>query len=121
MTTEQEAMADLCALLASDRALGDAAVLELPRPGSSECDTIFLGAWAAFRHVTTQFGRQIMLETDPQGRIDALEAFVRGRDAVPAYVRWAETAAMIEAGEWDGPTTPVKSSKGAHWAKRRIL
>jgi hypothetical protein len=119
--TGQEALVDLCAILASDRACGDAAVLQLPRPGSPECDAIFLGAWAAFRHVTTQIGRQVMRSADPTCRVDAMEAFVRGRDAVPAYLRWAETASMIEAGEWDGGPPPVRTSKVAHWAKRRLL
>jgi hypothetical protein len=30
---------------------------------------------------------------------DPLEAFVQGRQ-IPAYIRWAETEAMIRAGEW---------------------
>lgn len=117
---EQEALADLCAIFASDRARGDASVLQLPRPGSPECDEIFLGAWTAFRHVTSQIGSQVMREADPKCRVDAMEAFVRGRDAVPAYLRWAETASMIEAGEWE-EEGPVPSSKGSHWAKRRYL
>jgi hypothetical protein len=97
---DQEAMARLCAILASDRARGAASVIDLPLPGTPECDAIFLAAWAAFRHVTAQFGWKLM--TDGGIRVrnsDPLEAFVHGK-AIPAHVRWAETEAMIRAGEW---------------------
>ena len=91
-------MAVLCSLYACDRARRERWV-DLPTPGSPECDALFLATWQAFRHVTTEFGRQIMVDQG-SGRIhDALEAFVHGRK-IPPHVRWAETEAMIRTGEW---------------------
>jgi hypothetical protein len=95
-----EQMAIVCAILASDRSRGEESVLALPLPGSPECDATWLATWAAFRHVTTELGRKIMAGDGVRVRqSDPLEAFVRGK-AVPAHLRWAETEAMIRAGEW---------------------
>ena len=117
----REAMASLCALYASDRAIDGMGTCQLPKPGSPECDEIFLAAWTAFRYVTTQIGHQrMMTNASAIHRRDPLDAFVRGRDAVPAYIRWAETASMIEAGEWPVESAPTVS-RGKHWSKRRIL
>ena len=103
ITVSREAMAVLCSIYACDRALC-AQTIDLPVPGSPECDAVFLATWEAFRHVTTELGRQRMVD---QGfvrvrALDALEAFVRGRE-IPAHVRWAETEAMLRAGEWEEP------------------
>lgn len=104
-------VASLCSILASDRSCGESAAIQLPRPGSPECDEIFLAAWAAFRHVTTQWGHQIMSEKEGRPcRLDPMDAFVRGRDSIPAYLRWAETEAMIRAGEWE-PLPDPQSTK----------
>jgi hypothetical protein len=92
-------MALLCCILACDRA-GKEQAIELPLPGSPECNALFLATWEAFRHVTTELGKLRMAEL---GKLvterDPLEAFVHGRQ-IPAHVRWAETEAMIRAGEW---------------------
>lgn len=91
-----DSMAMLCSIYACDRACKEQTI-DLPLPGSPECDAIFLATWAAFRHVTTELGKQRMIE---QGiRTDPLEAFVHGRQ-IPAHIRWAETEALIRAGEW---------------------
>lgn len=93
-----ENMALLCSILACDRAGEEQ--LELPLPGSPECNALFLATWEAFRHVTTQMGRQSMIERGIlRSERDLQEAFVHGRQ-IPAHVRWAETEAMIRAGEW---------------------
>ena len=91
-------MAILCSIYACDRARREQSI-DLPAPGSPECDALFLSTWQAFRHVTTELGRQRMLDQGYVRVHDALEAFVHGRE-IPAYVRWAETEAMIRAGEW---------------------
>lgn len=94
-----ENMALLCSIYACDRA-GKKQTIDLPTPGSPECDALFLATWAAFRHVTTELGKQRL--ADEGGRVrasDPLEAFVHGRQ-IPAHIRWAETEAMIRAGEW---------------------
>lgn len=92
-------MALLCSIYACDRA-GREQTIDLPCPGSPECNALFLATWEAFRHVTTELGKQCMVE---QGKHvsarDPLEAFVHGRQ-IPAHIRWAETEAMIRAGEW---------------------
>jgi len=107
-------MASLCATLAYDRALGEKSVVQLPRPGTPECDEVFLAAWSAFRHVTTQIGQKLLVEDGHSRRLDPLDAFVRGRDEVPAHLRWAETEAMIRAGEWSGHAPlPRTRSRGA--------
>ena len=98
VSVSREDMAILCSIYACDRARPEQA-LDLPTPGSAECDALFLSTWQAFRHVTAELGRQLMLG---RGRVrvhDELEAFVRGRE-IPAHVRWAEAEAMIRAGEW---------------------
>jgi hypothetical protein len=117
----REAMARLCAIYASDRAIDGVGTCPLPKPGTPECDEIFLAAWAAFRYITTQIGHQLMM-TDASAvrRLDPMDAFVRGRDAVPAYIRWAETASLIEAGEWPVEISPTES-RGKHWSKRSSL
>lgn len=93
-----EKMALLCSIYACDRAGKE--TIPLPLPGSPECNTLFLATWEAFRHVTTELGKQLMIEQGIRTReSDLLEAFVHGRQ-IPAYVRWAETEAMIRAGEW---------------------
>lgn len=93
-------VATLCALLASDRTRAQEYQLVLPRPGTPECSEIFLAAWRAYRHVTTELGRQRMRELGVQVRdVDALEAYVWGRQ-IPSYERWAETEALLRAGEW---------------------
>lgn len=98
MTENDENMALLCSILACDRAGKEA--LELPLPGSPECNPLFLSTWEAFRHVTTELGRQRMIEQGIfRSKLDLQEAFVHGRQ-IPAHVRWAETEAMIRAGEW---------------------
>ena len=95
-----EDMALLCSILACDRAAKEQAI-DLPLPGTPECDELFLATWAAFRHVTTELGKLRLIELGIRVReLNALEAFVHGRE-VPAYVRWAETEAMIRAGEWE--------------------
>jgi len=94
-----ENMALLCSIYACDRA-GKEQTIDLPCPGSPECNALFLATWEAFRHVTTELGIQRMAEHGPRTRrIDLLEAFVHGRQ-IPAHIRWAETEAMIRAGEW---------------------
>lgn len=94
-----ENMALLCSIYACDRALKEQTI-DLPRPGSPECNALFLATWEAFRHVTTELGRRCLAD---MGLLvsdrDHLEAFVRGRE-IPAHIRWAETEAMIRAGEW---------------------
>lgn len=108
MTFDQrEATARLCAILASDRALGEKATLRLPLPGSPECDEVFLAAWEAFRHVTTQIGHRYARE-QRLSKLRPLDAFVRGREVAPAHIRWAETEAMIRAGEWS-PSAAIRS------------
>jgi hypothetical protein len=37
--------------------------------------------------------------------LNPLEAFVHGRQ-IPAHIRWAETEAMIRAGEWTEEESP---------------
>lgn len=91
-----ENMALLCSIYACDRA-GKQPTIDLPTPGAPECNALFLATWEAFRHVTTELGKLRMGELGK--RIDPLEAFVHGRQ-IPAHVRWAETEAMIRAGEW---------------------
>ena len=92
-------MALLCSIYACDRA-GKEQTIDLPLPGSPECNALFLATWQAFRHVTTELGKLRMVEQGIRMRDDNnLEAFVRGRE-IPAHVRWAETEAMIRAGEW---------------------
>lgn len=92
-------MALLCSIYACDRAR-TTQTIDLPRPGSPECDALFLATWEAFRHVTTELGRQRMVEQGaPVRSNDPLDAFVQGRQ-IPAHIRWAETEAMIRAGEW---------------------
>jgi len=94
-----ENMALLCSIYACDRARKEQTI-ELPMPGTPECDAIFLATWEAFRHVTTELGRLRMTELGLRTREESpLEAFVHGRQ-IPAHVRWAETEAMIRAGEW---------------------
>jgi hypothetical protein len=94
-----EDMATLCSILACDRA-GKTQAIDLPLPGTPECDAIFLATWQAFRHVTTELGKLRLLELGKRVReMNPLEAFVHGRE-IPAHVRWAETEAMIRAGEW---------------------
>jgi hypothetical protein len=98
-TTMNETMALLCSILACDRAARGQAI-ELPLPGSPECNALFLATWEAFRHVTTELGWLRMTELGLRvSARDPLEAFVHGRE-IPAHVRWAETEAMIRAGEW---------------------
>ena len=97
LSDRAENMALLCGIYACDRAR-KTQVLDLPLPGTPECDALFLATWEAFRHVTTELGKRMTMP--PRGRkIDKLEAFVLGRE-IPAHVRWAETEAMIRAGEW---------------------
>jgi len=94
-----ENMALLCCIYACDRA-GKEQTIDLPSPGSPECNALFLATWEAFRHVTTELGKQRMVERGVRVRVsDPLEAFVHGRQ-IPAHIRWAETEAMIRAGEW---------------------
>jgi hypothetical protein len=94
-----EDMARLCSIYACDRARSSQAI-DLPRPGTPECDAIFLATWEAFRHVTTELGRKRMIERGLHvSDRDHLEAFVCGRE-IPAHLRWAETEALIRAGEW---------------------
>jgi hypothetical protein len=96
---DADELAELCSIYACDRARGQQ--IDLPRPGSPECDALFLASWAAFRHVTTEMGKQCMVAAGtPLRDCDALEAFVQGRAAFPAHVRWAEAEAMIRACEW---------------------
>ncbi len=96
---ENENMAILCSFYACDRA-GKQQTIDLPLPGSPECNALFLATWAAFRHVTTELGKLRMMEQGVRVRTsDLLEAFVIGRQ-IPAHIRWAETEAMIRAGEW---------------------
>lgn len=97
----REAVALVCAKFASDRARSDKHKhVSLPMPGSPECDATFLAAWAAHRHVTAELGRRRMVELGISVRkSDPLTAFVHGREAFPAHVRWAEAEAMIRAGE----------------------
>ena len=98
-----ENMALLCSFYACDQARGEQTI-DLPRPGSPECNALFLATWQAFRHVTTELGRLRMIEQGlPKRSYDALEAFVHGRQ-IPAYIRWAETEAMIRSGEWEFET-----------------
>jgi hypothetical protein len=95
----EENMALLCSIYACDRA-GKAQTIDLPTPGTPECNELFLATWEAFRHVTTEIGRLRMAELGiPMRKTDPLEAFVHGRQ-VPAHIRWAETEALIRAGEW---------------------
>lgn len=92
-------MAILCSIFANDRATPEQTI-DLPHPGSSECNATFMAVWEAFRHVTAELGRERMVARGIRVRVsDPLEAFVHGRE-VPAFVRWAETEAMIRAGEW---------------------
>lgn len=94
-----EEMARLCSIYACDRALKEQTI-ELPHPGTPECDPIFLATWDAFRYVTTELGRLKLQELGiRQSTLNPLEAFVYGRE-VPAHIRWAEAEAMILAGEW---------------------
>ena len=94
-----DSMALLCSIYACDRACKEQTI-DLPLPGSPECNALFLATWEAFRHVTTELGRLRMTELDlPKRSADPLEAFVHGRQ-IPAHIRWAETEAMIRAGEW---------------------
>lgn len=110
MKPTKEAVALLCAKLASDRTRPDQ--VSLPKPGSPECDATFLAAWAAHRHVTTELGRRRMAELGISVRkSDPLTAFVHGREAFPAHVRWAEAEAMVRAGEdWPRMKTLTKES-----------
>jgi hypothetical protein len=99
VTCDAEKMALLCCIYACDRA-GKEQAIDLPRPGSPECNALFLATWEAFRHVTTELGKQRIAALGlPVSARDPLEAFVRGRE-IPAHIRWAETEAMIRAGEW---------------------
>lgn len=101
-----ENMALLCSILACDRAGKEA--LELPLPGSPECNPLFLSTWEAFRHVTTELGKLRMAELNLKvSARDPMEAFVHGRQ-IPAHVRWAETEALIRAGEWTAKRVDVK-------------
>lgn len=94
-----ENMALLCSILACDRACA-AQALDLPRPGSPECNKLFLATWEVFRHVTTEMGKRHMADLGLQATArDPLEAFVHGKQ-IPAHIRWAETEALIRAGEW---------------------
>ncbi len=94
-----ESMAILCSIYACDRA-GTQQTIDLPVPGSPECNALFLATWEAFRHVTTELGKQRLAELGKRvSDRDPLEAFVHGRQ-IPAHLRWAETEAMILAGEW---------------------
>lgn len=94
-----ENMALLCCIYACDRASKTQAI-DLPLPGTPECNALFLAAWEAFRHVTTELGKQRMIEQGLRvSARDPLEAFVHGRE-IPAHIRWAETEALIRAGEW---------------------
>jgi len=93
-----ESMALLCSIYACDRA-GEEQTILLPLPGTPECNTLFLATWEAFRHVTTAMGKQILIAQGSARVRDPLDAFVQGK-AVPAHIRWAETEAMIRAGEW---------------------
>lgn len=95
-------MALLCSIYACDRA-GKEQTIDLPTPGSPECNALFLATWEAFRHVTTELGKLRMAERGLRiSARDPLEAFVHGRQ-IPAHVRWAETEAMLRAGEWEEP------------------
>ena len=97
MNTEN--MALLCSIYACDRARARQTI-DLPTPGSPECNALFLATWEAFRHVTTELGRLRMAALGARTReANALEAFVHGRQ-IPAHIRWAKTEAMIRAGEW---------------------
>jgi len=94
-----ENMALLCSIYACDRANKEQTI-DLPRPGSPACNELFLATWEAFRHVTTELGKRRMVELGLRVRTnDPLEAFVHGRQ-IPAHIRWAETEALIRAGEW---------------------
>jgi hypothetical protein len=94
-----ENMALLCSILACDRA-STQQTIDLPFPGTPACNQLFLATWEAFRHVTTEMGRLRMIELGIRvTKTDHQEAFVHGRK-IPAHVRWAETEAMIRAGEW---------------------
>lgn len=94
----EDKMALLCCIYACDRAGKEQ--IDLPTPGSPECNALFLATWAAFRHVTTELGRQRMIDKGLRiSSRDELEWFVHGRE-IPAHIRWAETEAMIRAGEW---------------------
>jgi hypothetical protein len=104
-TNMNENMALLCSILACDRA-GKQQTLELPFPGSPECNKLFLATWEAFRHVTTELGKQRLTGL----RRNPLEAFALGRE-IPAHVRWAETEAMIRAGEWKTKHIDTKPSQ----------
>jgi len=98
-TNRHENMILLCSIYACDRARKEQAI-DLPRPGSSQCNELFLATWAAFRHVTTEMGKQRMVELGGRNhKNDLLEAFVHGHH-VPAHIRWAETEALIRSGEW---------------------
>lgn len=100
-----ENMALLCSIYACDRA-GKEQTIDLPTPGSPECNALFLATWQAFRHVTTELGKQRLADQGLRvSTSDLLEAFVHGRQ-IPAYIRWAETEAMIRSGEWE------------HWGKQ---
>ena len=94
-----EDMALLCTIYACDRARKEP-MIDLPIPGTPEVDATFLATWEAFRHVTTELGKLRMAELGKHvSDRDPLEAFVHGRQ-IPAHIRWAETEAMIRAGEW---------------------
>jgi hypothetical protein len=94
-----ENMALLCSIYACDRA-GKEQTIELPLPGSPQCNALFLATWEVFRHVTTEMGKRRMVQLGMRvSARDPLEAFVQGRH-IPAHVRWAETEALIRAGEW---------------------
>lgn len=97
-----ENMALLCCIYACDRA-GKTQTIDLPLPGTPECNALFLATWEVFRHVTTEMGKLRMAEQGLRVKTsDLLEAFVHGRQ-IPAHVRWAETEALIRAGEWPCP------------------
>lgn len=95
----EENMALLCSIYACDRANKEPTI-DLPCPGSPACNALFHATWEAFRYVTTELGKLRMIEQGLRVRsTDPLEAFVHGRQ-IPAHIRWAETEALIRAGEW---------------------
>lgn len=96
---EIESMAQLCSIYACDRA-SRKQTIDLPHPGTPQCDALFLATWEVFRHVTTEMGKLRMAERGMRlGASNPLEAFVHGKH-IPAHIRWAETEALIRAGEW---------------------
>ena len=111
----QEEVAELCATFASNWECGEP-LYQLPLPGAPDCDAIFLTAWFAFRYVTTQLGHQLLIAAgSTRHRLDPLEAFVRGRDGVPAYERWAEAEALIRAGEWSAGLNGLQPTQQGGW------